>query len=332
VLILFVVIRKKSIAFFEVDSTDKAEFSKLFSKYDLLFYSKPIGKVKFTDELRGVNAIVVFVHSAVNSEVIDHFANLGLIATMSTGMDHIDVGYAKGKKISVKNVVGYGKVTVAEHALALMLAVSKRLYASISRVHIDREFETDDSLEGFDLFGKTLGIVGYGHIGKHLAKVAKALGMNVLVHTRSGGKSKQFVSLNTLLKKSDIISLHVPLTKTTRHLIDSSAIRKMRDGVVIINTARGEVIDTHALLKGLKSGKISGAGLDVLENEGANLEPVALKRKDVTNSADLKVILDERKLIKMKNVIITPHNAFNSREASKRIFDVTVDNVKKFLK
>jgi D-lactate dehydrogenase len=275
----------------------------------------------------------VFVDSRIDKAIMDRLPVLRLIVTMSTGYDHIDVAYAAARGVTVANVPTYGENTVAEHALALILALSRRLYPSIKRVK-EGEFHYD-GLEGFDLKGKTAGIIGTGHIGAHVIRMLRGFEMNVVAFdafpnpdlARSLGFS--YTSLNQLLSSSDIISLHVPLFKQTRHLISKSSILKMKRGVYIINTARGGLIDHEALLWGLSSGHVAGAGLDVLEAEDTLQHPDHLVLSQ-QSARDIKLTLMQRELINHPQVIVTPHNAFNSREALERIIVVTIENILDF--
>ena len=248
--------------------------------------------------------------------MLSQLPNLKMIATRTTGIDHIDLSYCKERGIAVCNVPGYGQYTVAEHTFALLLAIARNIVQS-TLLAKDRDFAISEIM-GFELYDKTIGVIGVGSIGKAVIKIANAFGMHVIAHTKdvSYDEAKnlgyEHVSMDTLFNKADIITLHVPYTPETHYLINADAIAKMKEGVVIINTARGGIIDTSALLQGLTSGKIKAAGLDVLEHE-----------RDFTQK--------EHQLFEMKNVIITPHNAFNSVEALQRILSITVDNITAFV-
>jgi D-lactate dehydrogenase len=288
---------------------------------------------KHVSRLQDIEVLAVFIYSQVSSTIIDALPRLKLIATMSTGFDHIDVAYCKKKGVKVCNVPTYGENTVAEHTFALILALSRRVYPSIKRTHEQHSFETDASLRGFDLKGRTLGLVGCGNIGKHVARIGVGLEMDVFVFdlVKDASLAKKigfrYASLSQLWSTSDIISLHVPHNKKTHHLVDGKAIASMKDGVFLINTSRGSVIDTHALVKALRSGKVAGAGLDVLEEECAVKEEAALLTDEFKETCDMATILENHLLMKMDNVIITPHNAFNSSEALLRILETTLENI-----
>lgn len=284
----------------------------------------------------------VFVDSKVPNEVFRKLKKLKLITAMSTGYDHIDIVEAKKRKIPVCNVPTYGENTVAEHAMALMLALSRRLFDSVHRVKEHGIFDYH-GLRGFDIKGKTVGIVGTGHIGMHLIKMLRGFDATILATDTTANTTIakengfSYVPLKTLLATSDIISLHTPLFPDTYHMINKRNIKLIKKGSYIINTARGALIDPEALVWALETGHIAGAGLDVLETEEFQQHPEqfffsetndrhtgttkALTPKMTKASLMNEIIIDH------PNTIVTPHNAFNSTEALKRIFDVTVENV-----
>ncbi|MBI2436741.1 MAG: hydroxyacid dehydrogenase [Candidatus Magasanikbacteria bacterium] len=275
----------------------------------------------------------VFVDSKVDMAVFEKLPKLKLIVTCSTGYDHIDLQVAKKRKVVVCNVPTYGENTVAQHALTLMLALSRKLFESVKRV---KEGVYDyHGLVGFDLKGKTIGIVGTGHIGIHVIDMLQGFEARIIAHdpcaTKELAKTHNFelVSWSTLLKESDIISLHVPLCDDTHYMINKSTIKKMKQGVYIINTARGGLVDAQALVEGLESGKVAGAGLDVLEQEAYLMHTQKITSK--TSATEIETSLMENILIDHPHTIVTPHNAFNSVEALRRIMDTSIENVKMFL-
>lgn len=279
--------------------------------------------------------LTVFVESPVTKKMIEALPHLKMIATMSTGFDHIDLATAKKHKIPVCNVPTYGENTVAEHAMALMLGLSRKLFQSVKRV---KEGVYDyHGLRGVDLRGKTLGVIGTGHIGAHVIKMAKAFEMNILAHDAYPNKDLaknfefKYVSLNKLLAESDFITLHTPLLPTTHHLINKKNIKLVKKGAYLINTARGALIDPEALVWALQSKQIAGAGLDVLEDEGfVQSEEAMVKAACKGSQCQIKTNLMNNIIIDHPNTIVTPHNAFNSIEALKRIVDVTIENIKSF--
>ena len=303
----------------------------------LKFFKETLNE-KNAAKAKDAEIISVFVDSNINQRLIDKLPKLKFIATRSTGFDHIDIAYCKKKGIIVSNVPTYGENTVAEHAFALILTLSRKLYPSIERTHEQHSFETDHSLMGFDLKGKTLGVIGCGHIGKHVVRIGTGFEMNVLVFEPHPDKklAKRFgfkyTNINNLLKKSDIITLHVPYNNKTHHLINEKAIKKMKHGVIIINTSRGSVVDTNSLVEGLKNKKIAGAGLDVIEEEDCIKEERELLKENLERACNLKTLLENHILMEMDNVIITPHNAFNSKEALQRILNITLENIIAFAK
>jgi len=255
---------------------------------------------------------------------------------MSTGFDHIDLKTAKAKNIKVSNVPFYGENTVAEHTLALILALSRRLPDSIERV---KKFDFNlDNLRGFDLEGKTLGLIGLGHIGSHVAQMAKGFGLKIIAFDPKKDLKLakkldfKYVALDNLLKTSDIISLHAPYNKKTHHLINKNNINQIKKGAYLVNTARGGLIETDSLITALNKGIIAGAGLDVLEEECFIKEEKELLAKPFQKKCNLKTVLQGHVLIQDPRVLVTPHNAFNSHEALQRILDTTVENIQGFLR
>ncbi len=323
------------IAFFELEMWEQEIIQRSLKGYKLIFASEQLS-LENVSKYRDVGVVAVFASCKLEKKLLDKLPKLRFIATMSTGFDHIDLKECKKRRIAVSNVPTYGENTVAEHAFALLLALSRRLYPSIKRTHEEQRFETDSSLRGFDLKGKTLGVVGCGNIGKHVARIAKGFEMKVVVFDVNLDQSLarkvgfEYASMDELLKKSDVITLHVPYNKHTHHLLNAAAFGKMKRGVYIVNTSRGGVIDTDSLVTALASGKVSGAALDVLEEEGEIKEERSLLSKAFKGKAELRTLLEDHILMKLPNVIITPHNAFNSTEALQRIMHVTVENVNAF--
>ena len=323
------------IAFFETEDREKNYISSKLNKEEISFFLEPLDSENL-EKAKDFNIISIFVYSKITKEVLAKLPNLKLIATRSTGFDHIDLLDAKEKKINVCNVPFYGENTVAEHTFALILDLSRKIYLSLERTK-KGDFSLD-GLRGFDLKGKTLGIVGMGHIGMHVARMAKGFEMNVISYDlkRDTQLPKkigfEYVSFEDLLKNSDIITLHVPYNKNTHHLINSENISLIKKGSYLINTSRGGLIETTALLKALSEEILAGVGLDVLEEEFFIKEEAQLLSKEFSKIYDLKTALQNNILLRQDNVIITPHNAFNSQEAVQRILDTTVENIKSFLK
>ncbi len=284
------------------------------------------------------DAMSVFVGPKIDKEVLDKFSNLKLITSRSTGFDHIDLEYAKSKNISLGYVPNYGENTVAEFAFGLMITLSRKLYWSIDRIKEDDKFDFK-GLEGVDLKEKTVGIIGTGSIGKHMIKMCKGFNMKVIgydAYPKEEFASElgfKYVELDELLSTSDFISLHVPYLPSTHHLINKENIEKIKKGAYIINTSRGPVIETEALVLALKKGILAGAGLDVLEEENVEKDEMGFWMRDADDDAEginLRTVLDNNILADMPNVMITPHNAFNTKEAKTRILDTDFENIFKF--
>ncbi len=280
--------------------------------------------------------ISVFVDSVVDKAVLDNFPNLKFIAARSTGFDHIDLATAKARNIPLSYVPSYGENTVAEQAFALLLAVSRKIYQAFDQIKETGSF-SQANLQGFDLRGKTIGVVGTGRIGRHAIQMAKGFGMKVVAYdpfpNEAMAKELDFtyLPLPELLAASDVVTLHVPYMKETHHLINAETIKNMKPGAVLINTARGPVVETAALVSALKNGKLGGAGLDVLEEEGVIKDEFGFMLHGKASEHDLKTVLANHILIDLPNVVITPHNAFNTKEAIQRIHDTTIENIKAFL-
>jgi len=295
------------------------------------------GRVQDHPEFKDDEAEIlsVFVGSLVDASVFEKFPNLKYVVTRSTGFDHIDIEEAKKRGVAVSNVPAYGSVTVAEFTMALLLSVSRKIFPAYNQILEQGNFEKD-SLRGFDLNEKTLGIIGTGKIGQHMIKIAKGFGMKVIAFDvnkddkLANQLNFKYVDFNDLLNQSDVISLHLPYNPHTHHIINRESFDKMKEGAVIINTSRGGVMETYALVDALKSGRVLGAGLDVLESEIYMGKTLDLLRDENVREEDLDTVLHNQYLIEHPNVIITPHNAFNTQEAIERIFDVTIENVKSF--
>lgn len=323
---------KLKIVFFETFGENKSYLKQKLSKnFKLDFISEPLS-YENAATAKNADIVGVFVGSKVNKDVLKNLPKLKLVVTMSTGFDHIDVAFAKNKGILVCNVPTYGENTVAEHAFSLILAISRKLFES--NLSLKNGGFYNESLMGFDLKDKNLGILGCGSIGKHLAKMAYGFDMKVFAYDVNcdldfGAKYQMNYTktIDEVFKNSDIISLHLPLNANTKHIINDKSISKMKNKVVIINTARGGLIDSKSLYQGLMTGKILAAGIDVFEEENYIKEEVENLLEQTPEGVDLKTVLTVHKIINHPNVIATPHNAFNSKEAVKRIMDTTIKNI-----
>ncbi|MEK7481818.1 MAG: hydroxyacid dehydrogenase [Patescibacteria group bacterium] len=323
------------IAFFEIENWEADYVKQRLSDVEFFFSKEKLNKDNLPEQ-KDFDAVSVFVGSEVKKEVIDSFPNLKLITTRSTGFDHVDLKIAKKKGVKIGYVPGYGDNTVAEFAFGLLLNLSRKIYAAADRIKEIGSFSFE-GLQGFDLSGKTMGILGTGRIGKYAIKIAKGFGMNVIAYDVFPNKDLekelgfQYVSLDELLANSDVISLHLPYNESTHHIINSQNISKIKKGAVIINTARGALLETEALIKALNSGIIGGYGADVLEEEGIIKDERAFLLYGHPEEHNLKTALANHVLIDMPNVIITPHNAFNTKEALQRILDTDIENIKSFI-
>lgn len=319
----------------EAEAWEKALFEQQLADSEIISWPAPLSPDHLPPQ-RQAEALAVFVNSQLNRQVLDAFPNLKFIATRSTGFDHIDLKYCQEKGIAVANVPTYGERTVAEYAFALLLELTRKVGLAYEQVQ-KYGFAIQDNLRGRDLAGKVLVVVGTGRIGSNVAVIGRAFNMSVLCVDQNQNEALHergctYCSLDEALSNADVISLHLPALPTTHHLINQERIAKLKPGVVIINTARGSVIDTQALVWGLKQGIVGGAALDVLEEEGAlgHREELALLSGDHLNSAQLQTVLQDEYLIHHPGVIITPHNAFNTQEAIERIAKTSIQNLKAF--
>ncbi|KKP95802.1 MAG: Glyoxylate reductase (Glycolate reductase) [candidate division TM6 bacterium GW2011_GWE2_36_25] len=284
---------------------------------------------------KDADILCLFVDSPVDKHLMESLSSLKLIATRSTGFNHIDRSAAQQLNVKICGVPAYGKNAVAEYAFGLMIMVMRKLYEAYSRIR-DNNFSRVD-LCGTDLSGKTLGVVGTGDIGSNVVKIGAAFGMNVCAFDLKPNQELVdktgcvYVSLEELLRQSDVITLHVPYNTGTHHLINKKNIMTCKKGSYLINTARGAIVETAAIVKGLKEGVLAGAGLDVLEEEGEMDHEVSLLLEEHPQAIQLQTLLSNHYLIEHPQVIVTAHNAFNSYEARKRILDCTIDNIKAFV-
>lgn len=329
---------KTNIVFLELEKWEKdylREKLKGFKNLELNFYFKPLSNF-ILKEIERADILSCFIYSKIGKPVLAQLPRLKFIAAMSTGFDHIDLSACKEQGIKVSNVPFYGDNTVAEHTFALLLALSRKLPESILRTKAG-DF-TLQGLRGFDLKDKIIGIVGLGHIGEAVAKIATGFGMKILAFDtvkKSDLARKyglKFVSFDFLLQNSDVITLHTPLNEKTKHLINKNNIAKIKKGAYLLNTARGGLLETEALILALNKNILAGAGIDVLEEECFIKEEKALLAKPFQKTCDLRTVLQNHYLTRHPKVIITPHNGFNSKESLLRILDATIENIKTFLK
>ncbi len=312
------------IAFFDAKPYDKVWFDNYVVEYGY--------KIKYIDSrlslettilAKGCDAVCVFVNDTVTKQVIDELAGMGIkcVLLRCAGFNNVDFE-ASYKKLHVMRVPAYSPYAVAEYACALLLSVNRKTHRAYARTR-DYNFNIN-GLVGMDLHGKTAGIVGTGKIGRIMIDILRGFGMNIIAFDPFPAKDSdiQFVSLNELWEQSDVISIHCPLTPETHHMVNADALEKMKDTAILINTSRGALVDTAALIEAVKNRKIGGVGLDVYEEEDDYFF------EDRSNE-----ILDDEALVRLMsfpNVLVTSHQAFFTQEAMQAIARTTLDNLQRF--
>ena len=313
------------IAFFDTKPYDKPSFEKYGNEYGIRFKFFETKLNEDTAELaKGFDGVCAFVNDTINAQVIDKLNEMGvnILALRCAGFNNVDMKYAYGK-IHVLRVPAYSPYAVAEHTMALLLTSIRKIHKAYIR---SRDFNFSlAGMTGFDLHNKTVGVIGTGRIGRVFIDICRGFGMKVLAYDKfpanglDNGDTIRYVSIDELLTNSDIISLHCPLTEDTYHIIDENAIKKCKNGVVVLNTSRGALVDAEAVLNGIKSRKIGAACLDVYEEEAD------LFFED--NSGQIMEDDTLARLISMPNVIVTSHQAFLTEEALENIAETTVKNI-----
>ena len=316
------------IAFFDAKSYDIESFNAVNKDYnfDIRYYQERLS-ISTVPLAKGADVVCIFVNAECDAQVIDELVNNGvkLIALRCAGFNNVDLKAAEGR-IRVTRVPAYSPHAVAEYAVSLMLSLNRKIYRAVNRTR-DGNF-TLNGLLGFDMYGKTAGVIGMGRIAKELIKILHGFGMNVMAydlypdHEFAKQYDVKVVSLDELYANSDIISLHCPLTPDTKFLINQNSIAKMKKGVMIINTGRGKLINTEDLIEGLRSKQVGSAGLDVYEEE----------REYFYEDKSDKMIDDDvlARLLMVPNVVLTSHQAFFTAEALHNIAVSTLDSVKEF--
>ena len=316
------------IAFFDTKPYDRESFERFGDSSDITLKYYETKLSEDTVELAaGYDAVCVFVNDTVNAAVIDRLAELGVkvIALRCAGFNNVDMKHAYGK-IHVLRVPAYSPYAVAEHTMALLLTSIRRIHKAYIRT---RDFNFSlAGMTGFDLHGKTVGVIGTGRIGRAFIDICRGFGMKVLAYDKfeaqglADGEWIRYVTLDELFRESDIISLHCPLTDETYHIIDEASLAKCKKGVVILNTSRGALVDAEALLAEIKTRHVGAACLDVYEEES-----------DFFFEDKSGHILDDdilARLISMPNVIVTSHQAFLTKEALENIAETTINNITEF--
>lgn len=313
----------KKVAFFDTKQYDREWFDKLDKSFEIKYFEEKLNPEN-ADLAAGFDGAVAFVNDTINSRTIKTLAENGVkvLAMRCAGYNNINFKAAHENNLKVLRVPVYSPYAVAEHAMALLLTLNRKIHKAYNRT---RDFNFSlNGLTGFDLHGKTMGVIGTGKIGRIFIQICQGFGMNILAYDPYPAENPDFeyASLDTIYSKCDAISLHCPLTKDNHHILDREAFSKMRENVFIINTSRGGLIDSEALLEALKSRKIAGAGLDVYEEEAS------LFFEDCSDT-----IIDDdilARLVSLPNVILTSHQAFLTDEALKNIAEVTIANLEDY--
>lgn len=313
----------KTVAFFDTKAYDKESFLKYGNdEINIRFFENKLNR-DTVSMAACCDAVCAFVNDNIDKYVIEQLEKfgVGLVAMRCAGYNNVDLKSARGR-VRVVRVPAYSPYAVAEHAIGMILLLNRKLHKAYIRTR-DHNFSLE-GLTGFDLKNKTVGIIGTGKIGQAFCSIATGFGMKIIGYDpyQSEDFTGKYVTLDELLCQSDVISLHCPLTKENRHIINKETVAKMKKGVYIINTSRGKLIDTQALIDGLKSGKIGAAGLDVYEEE------TSLFFEDYSD----EIIHDDTlsTLISMPNVLVTSHQAFLTREALNAIAETTMKNFEDF--
>jgi len=313
----------KKVAFFDTKQYDREWFDKLDKSFEIKYFEEKLNPEN-ADLAAGCDGAVAFVNDTINSKTIKILAENGVkvLAMRCSGYNNINFKAAYENGLKVLRVPVYSPYAVAEHTMALLLTLNRKIHKAYNRT---RDFNFSlNSLTGFDLHGKTIGVIGTGQIGRIFIKICQGFGMRVLAYDpyKIDNPDFEYADLDTIYRESDAVSLHCPLTEDNHHLLNSEAFGKMRSSVYIINTSRGGLIDSEALLEALKSRKIAGAGLDVYEEEAS------LFFEDRSDT----IIRDDvlARLVSLPNVILTSHQAFLTHEALKNIAEITVGNLEDY--
>ena len=333
------------IYFTEIEPDGEEFFANFLTDHDVRFASR------LEDVGADAEIVSCFIYSKIDSAFLAAHPSLKLVASRSTSVDHIDTAACHARGVLVCSLPFYGEATVAEHTFALILALSRRLREVMLAPKTGRF--SYEATRGFELAGKTLGIVGMGRIGQRVAELAHAFQMHVLAYdvhqsaATTGNLICDFVTLDDLLASSHVVSLHAPLSAETYHILNAEALAKCRRGVLVINTARGSLLDTHALREALNSGQVGGAGLDVLQDErvmrdsasriiAADIiqhlrsDALATDEQDADRIRELQELMLSDDVLSRSNVVFTPHVAFNSVEATDRMRRATLENISGF--
>jgi D-lactate dehydrogenase len=316
------------IAFFSTQPYDKEYFERYNTEHEIIFFEARLNE-QTVNLAKGCNAVCAFVNDQLNAAVLNALKEIGIkiIALRCAGFNNVDIVAAKEKNIAVVRVPAYSPHAVAEHALALIMTLNRKTHKAYNRVR-EGNFSLD-RLTGFDLYGKTVGVIGTGKIGQCFARIMQGMGckvvaFDIIVSKELEATGIKYLTLQEVLQQSDILSLHCPLTEQTKHLISNDTLSIMKIGAMLINTSRGSLVDTKAVISALKNGKLGYLGLDVYEQE----------EKLFFHDLNESVITDDVlvRLLGFPNVLITSHQGFLTDEALTQIAIVTLQNITDFEK
>ncbi|MDR0351594.1 MAG: 2-hydroxyacid dehydrogenase [Puniceicoccales bacterium] len=324
------------VAFFDLNDWEISAVTDYLAKTDLkiLCLDKEIPTAEKFEKIKSAEILSVFL-SPIPKDLMNILPNLKAISLRTTGFDYVDLANANQRGIKIANVPSYGENTVAEYAFALLLDIARKIHMSYAQSTLG-SFRRDN-VTGVDLIDKTMGIIGTGRIGRNMVRMAHGFGMKVIAYDPYPNNDiidqykVQYVSMEEILTTADAISLHVPYSKESHHLINRDNVLKMKKGVLLVNTARGPLIETEALLLGLENEIFGGVALDTFEGEKYWCEPDTLVDNTLDSNELVKAVMNFN-LQQFKNVILTPHNAYNSREAIERILYTALDNMIAFAK
>lgn len=323
---------------FDFRESEKEFFEKNeFIDFDITFFSEPLDDMtKLTEDQKNETSLIsAYRSSNLTAKVLNQFKNLRIIATRSYGYGHIDIDYCIEHNIAVLNVENYGEEGVAEYTIGLMIALVRNMISAI--IDLKNHKINYEKYEGRSLNNMTLGIIGCGEVGVLVSKIAHFLGMRVLINSYMQnpkvGNYCEFVDFERLLKESDIISLHIPNSPDNYHMLGADEFDKMKDGVYIVNTARGALIDIRALYDNLIKGKVKGAALDVMECEFLSTHPGEITDAIKDSKSDcVEIALVTQKLFNLDNVIMTPHIGYNTHCSINYLLEQTFNNIRDYLK
>ncbi|MBN9072099.1 MAG: hydroxyacid dehydrogenase [Rhizobiales bacterium] len=322
------------VVLFEAEDWEKKACARLMRQHDVRCTTVPLN-ITTVGEFKDAEVISPFVASRLDAGIIHRLPELRLIATRSAGYDHIDLAVCREHGVAIANVPDYGDATVAEHAFALLLALARNIVESVALTR--RGGFSMAGTRGLELRDKVIAVVGTGRIGRRTIEIARGFGMRVVAFdqvqdapaaTRLGFT---YGPLDEVLAHADVVTLHVPSSPSTVGLIGERQFAAMKDRAILINTARGNVVDSEALVRALANGKLRAAGLDVLPQEPLIREEAEIFRQDKTvDASDLKALVANHVLLRFPNVLVTPHNAYNTDAALARIMETTIANIEGF--